>query len=180
MWNSLIQGFFPEKMGTYYIPDEHLDDFVNHKRPEKNNRKRKIINQSQFRFIGKDYDFPYEKMRDELFANYKKKPVHQPKESKQADPQQAAPQGNNNKSKDGKKKWTKKNNGKPQPVAPQLAPQIAPQVALQVASQPSTQKTLSVPQRKPQISALQNLSDPAKQAKPQEVKKHVKFPNKSK
>ena len=183
MWNALIQGFFPEKMGTYYIPDEHLDDYVNYKKPEKNNRKRKIINQERYRFIGKDYDFPYQKMRDDLFANYKKKPVQPPKEFKQsapqqAAPQQAAPQGNNNRSKDGKKKWTKKNNGKPQPVAPQIAPQ--PQLTSQSAPQPSTQQTLSVPQRKPQMSAPQNLSDPAKQAKPQEVKKQVKFLNKSK
>jgi len=161
MWNALIQGFFPEKMGTYYIPDEHLDDYVNHKKPEKNNRKRKIINQERYRFIGKDYDFSYQKMRDELFANYKKKPVHQPKEPKQADPQ-----GNNNKSKDVKKK------GFPQSVAPQVAPQAAPQ--------PSTQQSLLIPQRKLQMSAPQNSSNPAKQAKHQEVKKHVKFPNKSK
>jgi hypothetical protein len=73
MWNAWIQAFFPQKIGTYYIPNEHLDDFVNHKKPEKNNRNRKIINQEQFRFIGRDYDFPYQKMRDELFANYKKK-----------------------------------------------------------------------------------------------------------
>jgi hypothetical protein len=108
MWNALIQEFFPEKMNTYYIPDEHLDDFVNYKKPEKNNRNRKIINQSQFRFIGKDYDFPYQKMRDELFANYKKKPHHVVK----------APQSIHG---DGKKKWVKKNqNGNP-PSAQQVA-----------------------------------------------------------
>jgi hypothetical protein len=167
MWNSLIQGFFPEKIGTYYIPDEHLDDYVNYKKPEKNNRNRKIINQSQFRFIGKDYDFPYQKIRDDFFANYKKKPAHQPKESKQAD---------NNKSKDGKKKWMKKNNGPPQSAAPQVVTQIASQSA----SQPSTQQSLLVPQKKTQMSAPQNLSETAKQAKPQEVKKHIKFQNKSK
>jgi hypothetical protein len=117
MWNALIQGFFPEKMGTYYIPDDHLDDFVNHKKPEKNNRNRKIINQEQFRFIGKDYEFPYQKMRDDLFANYKKKPL-QP-------PQQAASQG--------KKKWTKKNNKKSQSVAHQVADQASPQPTSQQA-----------------------------------------------
>jgi hypothetical protein len=149
MWNAWIQGFFPEKTGTYYIPDDHLDDFVNHKKPEKNNRNRKIINQEQFRFIGKDYDFPYQKMRDDLFANYKKKP-----------PQQVTPQAdsqvNNNKSKDGKKKWVKKNqNGKPQGAA---------------ASQASLQGN-------PQDVAPQAA---APQEKPKEEKKHKKFPNKSK
>jgi hypothetical protein len=149
MWNSLIQGFFPEKMGTYYIPDEHLDDFVNHKKPEKNNRSRKIINQSQFRFIGKDYEFPYQKMRDELFANYKKKPPQPSHESQSA-------------VLNGKKKWTKKNNGKLQSEAFQVAPQ------------PSL-----IPQAK-----LQNSSNKEKQENPQnssdKEKKIKKFPNKSK
>ena len=185
MWNAWIQGFFPEKIGTYYIPDDHLDDFVNHKKPEKNNRNRKIINQEQFRFIGKDYDFPYQKMRDELFANYKKKPTLPPIEA--AAPQQVVSQG--------KKKWTKKNNGKSQSVAPQVADQAA--------HPPSLQQSLSVPQAKPQ-----NFSDKDKQKNqqekphgkphgkpqekpqektqeksqeiPKEEKKHKKFPNKSK
>jgi hypothetical protein len=173
MWNALIQGFFPEKMGTYYIPDDHLDDFVNHKKPEKNNRNRKIINQEQFRFIGKDYEFPYQKMRDELFANYKKKPPQPPVEA--VAPQQAASHG--------KKKWTKKNNGKSQSDANLVADQAAPQ--------PSSQQSLPVPQAK-----SQNSSDKDKQGKPQgkpqgkqqekpqekpkEEKKHKKFPNKSK
>ena len=185
MWNAFIQGFFPDKMGTYYIPDEHLDDFMNHKRPEKNNRNRKIINQEQFRFIAKDYEFPYQKMRDELFANYKKKPVQPTQESHQVSAtQQAAPQGNNNKSKDGKKKWTKKNNGNPQSAAPQATPQ------------PSSQQTVTVPLGKPQMSVQQNSSDSSKQGKPQmsvqqnssdsskqgkpQDKKHKKFQNKSK
>jgi hypothetical protein len=170
MWNAWIQGFFPEKMGTYYIPNDHLDDFVNHKKPEKNNRNRKIINQEQFRFIGKDYDFPYQKMRDELFANYNKKPILQ---SQQANPQ-VAPQSDINKSKDGKKKWTKKNNGKFQSVAPQAD------------SQPPLTQSLSVPQAKPQNYSNKdkqekqhNSSDNSKQGKPQE-KKFKKFQNKSK
>ena len=113
MWNALIQGFFPEKMGTYYIPDEHLDDFVNHKKPEKNNRNRKIINQSEFRFVAKDYEFPYQKMRDELFANYKKKPPQVLQDVK--------PQG-------GKKKWGKPQEGKPQEGKPlEGKPQEGPQ-----------------------------------------------------
>jgi len=174
MWNTWIQGFFPEKMGTYYIPDDKLDDFVNHRKPEKNNRNRKIINQEQFRFIGKDYEFPYQKMRDELFANYKKKPAQPPKEFKQAVPQQpvpqqAAPQGNNNKSKDVKKKWTKKNNGKLQSVVPLVAPQPH-----------SIQQSLSVQQKKHQMNAPQNSSDQTKQTNPQEVQKYIKFANKSK
>jgi hypothetical protein len=158
MWNAWIQGFFPEKMGTYYIPDEHLDDFVNHKKPEKNNRNRKIINQEQFRFIGKDYDFPYQKMRDELFANYKKKPPQEAQLESQHISQDA-----NSKSKDGKKKWTKKNNGKSQTGA------------TQAATQPSSQQSLSVPQAKPQ-----NSVDQSKKEKPKEEKKFKKFPNKSK
>jgi hypothetical protein len=161
MWNALIQGFFPEKMGTYYIPDDHLDDFVNHKKPEKNNRNRKIINQEQFRFIGKDYEFPYQKMRDELFANYKKKPPQPPQQA--VAPQQAISNG--------KKKWTKKNNGKSQSDSQQVADQAAPQ--------PSSQQSLQVPQAKPQ-----NSSDKDKKGKPQEKpkeeKKHKKFSNKSK
>jgi hypothetical protein len=173
MWNALIQGFFPEKMGTYYIPDDHLDDFVNHKKPEKNNRNRKIINQEQFRFIGKDYEFPYQKMRDELFTNYKKKPPQPPQQA--AAPQQAESHG--------KKKWTKKNNGKSQSDAHQVADQADPQ--------PSSQQSLQVPQSNPQ-----NSSDKDKQGKPQgkpqgkqqekpqekpkEEKNHKKFPNKSK
>jgi hypothetical protein len=125
MWNSLIQGFFPEKMGTYYIPDEHLDDFVNHKKPEKNNRSRKIINQSQFRFIGKDYEFPYQKMRDELFANYKKKP----------------PQVDSNNLKDGKKKWTNKMKQKSEvPQADSRQSLSVPQAKLQNSSDKEKQE----------------------------------------
>jgi len=198
MWNALIQGFFPEKMGTYYIPDDHLDDFVNHKKPEKNNRNRKIINQEQFRFIGKDYEFPYQKMRDELFANYKKKPPQPPQ---QVDPQaalQAAPQGNTNKSKDEKKKWAKKNqNGKSQNIKPQavVASQAAPQgkpqnaVAPQAAPQGKPQNAVApqaAPQGKPQNAVApqaapqgkpQNAVAPqaAQQGKQQEEKKHKKF-----
>lgn len=93
MWNAFIIGFFPDKIGTYYIPDEHLDDFVNHRKPEKNNRNRKIINQEQFRFVAKDYEFPYQKMRDDFFANYKKQP---------------------DQSQSHKKKWVKKNHNKPE------------------------------------------------------------------
>jgi hypothetical protein len=73
MWNAWIHAYFPDKIKTYYIPDEYLDDFVNNKKPEKNNRNRKIINQEKFRFIAKNYNFPYQKMRDDFFANYKKK-----------------------------------------------------------------------------------------------------------
>jgi len=155
MWNAWIQGFFPEKMGTYYIPDEHLDDFVNHKKPEKNNRNRKIINQEQFRFIGKDYDFPYQKMRDELFANYRKKPPQLPP--------QVASQSDSNKPKDGKKKWTKKNDGKPKSDVQQVNSQAD-----------SQQQSLLVPQAK-----QQNSSDNSKQGNPQE-KKFKKPQNKSK
>jgi hypothetical protein len=132
-----------------------LDDFVNHKKPEKNNRNRKIINQEQFRFIGKDYEFPYQKMRDELFANYKKKPP-QP-------PQQAASNG--------KKKWTKKNNGKSQSDSLQVADQAAPQ--------PSSQQYLQVLQAKPYNSSDKDKQG-KQQEKPKEEKKFKKFPNKSK
>jgi len=78
MWNAWIQAFFPEKMSNYYIPDDHLDDFVNHKNPEKNDRHKKIINQSNYRFVAKDYNFPYNKMVEDMFANYKKKVFKQP------------------------------------------------------------------------------------------------------
>jgi hypothetical protein len=158
-------------MGTYYIPDNHLDDFVNHRKPEKNNRNRKIINQEQFRFIGKDYDFPYQKMRDELFANYKKKRAQPPPQvTPQSDSNKPPqpPQSDSNKPKDGKKKWTKKNNGKPKSAVPQ--------VNFQADSQ---QQSLSVPQAKPQMSAPQNSSDNSKLGKSQE-KKFKKFQNKSK
>lgn len=81
MWNAWIQAFFPEKMSSYYIPDDHLDDFVNHKNPEKNDRHKKIINQSNYRFVAKDYNFPYNKMVEDMFANYKKKVFKQPNQA---------------------------------------------------------------------------------------------------
>jgi hypothetical protein len=75
MWNAWIQAFFPERMNTYYIPDEYLDDFINHKKPEKNNRNRKIIDQNKYRFVAKDYNFPYDRMISDMFSNYIKKPI---------------------------------------------------------------------------------------------------------
>ena len=75
MWNAWIQAFFPETMNTYYIPDEYLDDFINHKKPEKNNRNRKIIDQNKYRFVAKDYNFPYDRMISDMFSNYIKKPI---------------------------------------------------------------------------------------------------------
>ena len=99
-------------------------------------------------------------MRDELFANYKKKPPQEP--------QLGAPQSDSNKPKDEKKKWTKKNNGKPK--------SDVQQVNFKADSQ---QQSLSAPQAKPQLSAPQNSSDNSKQGKPQE-KKFKKFQNKSK
>ena len=138
MWNALILGFFPDKVGTYYIPNENLDDFINNKNPEKNNRNRKIINQEQFRFIAKDYDFSYQKMRDDFFANYKKKPI----------------QFQSVKTQDGKKKWVKKhnNNGNTQSTT----------------SQQNSQKNseLSAPQKKvEQVKKEQPKQEQPKQKK---------------
>jgi hypothetical protein len=156
MWNSLILGFFPDKVGTYYIPDEHLDDFINNKNPEKNNRNRKIINQEQFRFIAKDYDFPYQKMRDDFFANYKKKPLPVPSSKPQ----------------DGKKKWVKKhnNNGNKKSNNSQQTPQV-----LQT---PQRNSELIAPQKK--VEQVKKEQPKQEQPKQEQPKQQKKFHNKSK
>jgi hypothetical protein len=156
MWNSLILGFFPDKVGTYYIPDEHLDDFINNKNPEKNNRNRKIINQEQFRFIAKDYDFPYQKMRDDFFANYKKKPLPVPSSKPQ----------------DGKKKWVKKhnNNGNKKSNNSQQTPQV-----LQTLQRNSE---LIAPQKK--VEQVKKEQPKQEQPRQEQPKQQKKFHNKSK
>jgi hypothetical protein len=116
MWNAWIQAFFPEKMNTYYIPDEFLDDFINYKKPEKNKRNRKIINQNKYRFIGKDYYFPYQKLTDDIFANYVKKIIK--KEEKTGEVKKAPiltiknnnNKNNNNKNNNNKNKNNNNNN----------------------------------------------------------------------
>ena len=188
MWNALIQGFFPEKMNNYYIPDEHLDDFVNLKKPEKNNRNRKIINQSEFRFIAKDYEFPYQKMRDELFANYKKK-WNKPSEKKQQEvkpqngkQQEVKPQ--NGKQQEVKPQNGKQQEGKPQNVNPQNGKpqngnsQNGKQQEVKHQNGLPQNNQLTFPQKVQQV-VQQVVQQIASQAEPHD-KKHKKFNNKSK
>jgi hypothetical protein len=178
MWNSWIQAFLPENMNTYYIPDEHLDDFVNYKKPDKNNRNKKIINQSQFRFVGKEYEFPYKQLRDQLYTNYKKKPVQDITNSTSTNStktQEEKPKwlkskngkSNNKKHQDGKPQDGKPQDGKPQDGKPQDGkPQGKPQDGKPQDGKPQDAKPQGKPQATPQITPRDE--------------KHKKFQNKSK
>jgi len=73
MWNSWLRAFLPQKYHTYRIPDEYLDDFVNHKNPERNKRVKRKINSEEYQYIGKDYEFPYFELLKELHSNRNKK-----------------------------------------------------------------------------------------------------------
>ena len=80
MYNTWLQAFLPHKYGDYHIPDEYLDDFINTKNPEKNNRQRRKINSKEYEFVGKNYDFPYEELWRELHKNALKKKAEPKKE----------------------------------------------------------------------------------------------------
>ena len=106
MWNAWLEAFLPDKYPDYHIPDEYLDDFVNHKKPEKNNRERRQINSEEYKFTGKDYDFPYKDLWRELYKkNLSNKSKPQNKKPQNKNPENKKPENkkSNNKKSDSQK-----------------------------------------------------------------------------
>ncbi len=97
MWNAWLEVFLPDKFNDYHIPDEFLDDYYDSKNTHKNNRVKKDIKYNEYKFVGKQYEFPYETLWKELNRKFLNRP--KPKEEKKKDDKKKDKSKNNSQKK---------------------------------------------------------------------------------